>query len=452
MRKPGFARISAALLISCLYTFFSCFVGTACPKEISAEALTSESEKATVTAKDENVSGEAIATSQPSATENPDSDIPMLDLSQIPDTPPAPSNEAQNGELLFDLTYSVTPDFSVVTTPIVVTTEKVTQPTTPSATTPASSSTTPQTTTAPETDISSTGSSQSGSSSSNTTTTTTTTTAPSTTPATTPAPKGWTGNLTVYNNLPSAPDYKTNVTADAFTIICRTVQAEMGERFEKEALKAQAVAAYSYIMSQSKVPVLPLSATVSDKVRQAVSEVNGMAVYYNGGYAQTVYCASSAGATANSQDIWGGYLPYLVSIDCPVDKLYDPNYGVVKTFSSSEIAGYVKTATGLQLSGNPSAWFTSIIRGSGGYITSMTIGGAGRVNGDQFRSKIMGYKIKSGNFTITYSSSTDLFTITTYGYGHGVGMSQNGANAYAKYYGYNFEQILKHYYYGVTVK
>ncbi|MGN0661246.1 MAG: SpoIID/LytB domain-containing protein, partial [Oscillospiraceae bacterium] len=324
MRKPGFARISAALLISCLYTFFSCFVGTACPKEISAEALTSESEKATVTAKDGNVSDETAISSQSSATENPDSDIPLLDLSQIPDTPPTPSNETQNGELLFDLTYSVTPDFSIVTTPIVVTTEKTTQPTTPSATkpttTPASSSTTPQTTTTPGTETPTTGASQSESSSSSTTTTTTTTT-PSTTPATTPAPKGWTGNLTVYNNLPSAPDYNTNVTADAFTIICRTVQAEMGERFEKEALKAQAVAAYSYIMSQSKVPVLPLSATVSDKVRQAVSEVNGMAVYYDGGYAQTVYCASSAGATANSQDIWGGYLPYLVSVDCPVDEL-----------------------------------------------------------------------------------------------------------------------------------
>ncbi|MDE6021826.1 MAG: hypothetical protein K2H01_12615 [Ruminococcus sp.] len=43
------------------------------------------------------------------------------------------------------------------------------------------------------------------------------------------------------------------------------------------------------------------------------------------------------------------------------------------------------------------------------------------------------------------------FGFTTYGFGHGVGMSQNGANAYATYCGYNYEQILFHYYPGTTL-
>ena len=44
----------------------------------------------------------------------------------------------------------------------------------------------------------------------------------------------------------------------------------------------------------------------------------------------------------------------------------------------------------------------------------------------------------------------DDITITTYGYGHGVGMSQYGANGYAKA-GYTHEEILKHYYQNIEI-
>jgi len=46
-------------------------------------------------------------------------------------------------------------------------------------------------------------------------------------------------------------------------------------------------------------------------------------------------------------------------------------------------------------------------------------------------------EVKAGNFCFK-----------TYGYGHGVGMSQNGANYYATYGGYDYKQILAHYYPG----
>ncbi|MDE5570076.1 MAG: sporulation protein, partial [Ruminococcus sp.] len=38
------------------------------------------------------------------------------------------------------------------------------------------------------------------------------------------------------------------------------------------------------------------------------------------------------------------------------------------------------------------------------------------------------------------------FAIVTYGWGHGVGMSQNGANFYAMYSGWTYQDILYHYY------
>ena len=40
--------------------------------------------------------------------------------------------------------------------------------------------------------------------------------------------------------------------------------------------------------------------------------------------------------------------------------------------------------------------------------------------------------------------------ITTRGYGHGVGMSQYGAKGMAEN-GYNYQQILRHYYQGITL-
>lgn len=44
------------------------------------------------------------------------------------------------------------------------------------------------------------------------------------------------------------------------------------------------------------------------------------------------------------------------------------------------------------------------------------------------------------------------FKITTYGWGHDIGMSQNGANLYAKNDGVDYEWILDHYYPGTTLE
>lgn len=43
------------------------------------------------------------------------------------------------------------------------------------------------------------------------------------------------------------------------------------------------------------------------------------------------------------------------------------------------------------------------------------------------------------------------FAFTSYGWGHCVGMSQNGANFYAKYAGWSYQDILFHYYPGTTL-
>lgn len=50
-----------------------------------------------------------------------------------------------------------------------------------------------------------------------------------------------------------------------------------------------------------------------------------------------------------------------------------------------------------------------------------------------------------------YDIEAGQFAFTSYGWGHCVGMSQNGANFYAKYAGWNYQDILFHYYPGTTL-
>ena len=56
--------------------------------------------------------------------------------------------------------------------------------------------------------------------------------------------------------------------------------------------------------------------------------------------------------------------------------------------------------------------------------------------------------LRSADFEITKESNG--IKITTIGFGHGVGMSQYGANGAAKA-GYNYKQILNHYYVGASL-
>ena len=56
------------------------------------------------------------------------------------------------------------------------------------------------------------------------------------------------------------------------------------------------------------------------------------------------------------------------------------------------------------------------------------------------------------HYTIEPSTSSyGTFVIDGGGWGHNVGMSQFGAYAMAKNHGYNYRQILRYYYTGVSI-
>lgn len=181
------------------------------------------------------------------------------------------------------------------------------------------------------------------------------------------------------------------VTGSVVDIISQIVYNEMSSSMHPEAMKAQAVAAYTYIQFYGgKVSGVALKANPPQNVVDAVSSVLGQALYYNGNYALTVYGASSGGATANATDIFGTQYDYLVSVPSEYDADYDPYYGEVTYLSTDEVRSRIQSAYGIQLSSNPANWL-QLELGDSGFVRSVNIDGQKKVSGYSLRG-ILGLK------------------------------------------------------------
>lgn len=253
------------------------------------------------------------------------------------------------------------------------------------------------------------------------------------------------------------------------------VSAEMPASFEIEALKAQAVAARSYLVSRrnaykiSGTPAEHKGADICtdpthckawiseekrreswgadadknwDKIGRAVDETRGEVITYNGEVISAVFHSTSSGRTENSKDVWGGDKPYLVSVESYGDTL-SPKYKSEKEMSLAEFKQTAKeNIEGVDFS---KEIIGNIARSDAGGILTVEIGGVA-VKGTVFR-KI--YDLRSTNVNINIDKDVVKFDVT--GFGHGVGMSQYGAN-YLASQGKTYEEILKTYYTGVEIK
>ena len=255
-----------------------------------------------------------------------------------------------------------------------------------------------------------------------------------------------------------AGTYKTGSARD---IIAGAVVGEIWNEFPDEAVKAQAVAEYTYIKKQNEMglrPTVSLKTDIYDRIYKLVDEVLGEAIYYNGEMIQSVFYASSCGYTNSAENVWNVYYPYLVSVDCPLDKTTDPNWGSTDSYSSDYMKNAVQSTLGITLTGDPSTWFkinSTLDNREHGWVTSVSVGGMTKANGKTIdgrviRETVLGYSLKSAAFELKYDAGSDKFIFTTYGHGHGVGMSQYGAKALAEN-GYSYKQILQHYFTGVEI-
>ena len=242
------------------------------------------------------------------------------------------------------------------------------------------------------------------------------------------------------------------------------VAAEMPALYETEALKAQAVAAYTFACyrkatrNDSQYDITTDSKTdqcyTSDaechekwgekaeeylqKINDAVKAVDGMLLTYNGDCALSVYHAISSGTTAACRDVWGKDLPYLVEVPSIGDAL-DSGYLTTAQFTSDELKSKLSTLS--ELTGEPQDWFKNLKVATSSRVVSLELCGT-TVSGGAVASAL---GLRSANFEISYCDGS--FTFTVKGYGHGVGMSQVGANYMAKQ-GSDYKEILYHYYNG----
>lgn len=255
-----------------------------------------------------------------------------------------------------------------------------------------------------------------------------------------------------------------NITSIPFEdYIVGVLAGEMPINFEKEALKAQAVAARSYVMKQmvynkdkdyDVVDTVMNQVYLSDeylqavwkddytekinKIKTAVMETYNEYLEYDGEVAEALFFSTSVGYTENSEEVFSNKVPYLQSVSSTWDEI-SPVYQVNYNFSLSEF--YKK----LNLDYSEELSIEILDSTSTGRIKKL------KINGTLFDGSVVvtKLKLKSNHFTITQNGNN--IKIVTKGYGHGVGMSQYGAQAMALK-GYTYKDILAHYYKGTSIK
>lgn len=253
--------------------------------------------------------------------------------------------------------------------------------------------------------------------------------------------------------------------------------AEMPASFPLDALKAQAVAARSFILYRLANPPSDgvhdtaaictnashckgftdiMSPDISaslygaaadiyvEKLCRAVQETDGEVMLYDNKPILAAFHSISGGKTENASDVWGGDVPYLCSVDSPGEE-DAKKYESTVVYDAEEYARRLSAAAGKQVTGEPYEFITDIVRSeSGGIINANVCGNT--VKGTALRTAL---ELNSTDFTVDYDNND--IVIHVKGYGHGVGMSQYGARAMALN-GCEYINILTHYYTGAVLK
>lgn len=258
-----------------------------------------------------------------------------------------------------------------------------------------------------------------------------------------------------------------------YDYICAVVAGEMQANYDSEALKAQTVAAFTYMVNKMNyVKENPDSdighhgAYVCDdythckaylekqdalkkwgeewykkyypNIENAVSESLGRIITYDGSPVNAVFHSVSNGQTCSAYEVWGTEVPYLQSVECAVDKTAN-DYESTASFTHEQFSAVLYNELGVVLPNDYNTWLGEIKTCQSGMIDEIVIAGTA-YSGTHIR-KMFG--LRSSTFDVKITDKDVIFTVR--GYGHGVGMSQYGANEMAKK-GSTYEQILTYFY------
>lgn len=257
------------------------------------------------------------------------------------------------------------------------------------------------------------------------------------------------------------------------TYVQGVLAGEMPIDFELEALKAQAIAARTYIVRriglkdrsgmkdeqadvtdtiehQVYIPVAVLARKWTGeekkenlaKLKQAAEETRGLVITYEGEPIQAAFFSTSNGYTENSEDYWTQPLPYLRSVASPWDAYISPRYKETVKLTKREF--YLKMGlSGKNAAAKPA--IKVIEKTDGNRIKTI------KINGETFSGREVRERLDLASSQFTWTIQKETVTITTFGFGHGVGMSQWGANGMAQE-GRKAEDIIRHYYTGTKVE
>lgn len=258
------------------------------------------------------------------------------------------------------------------------------------------------------------------------------------------------------------------------------VPAEMPVSFPPEALKAQAVAARSYVIAQlgsygsQGFDVLDNQQSQvyrgydgeHPQAARAVDETAGKVLVYRGQPIAAFFHSSSGGYTENCEDVWRDALGYIRAREDPMD-FNNRYYNWVVNYSVDQLTRTVNERLKSFTNPAPNAQFAVVTdlkelqrTTSGQRVKRLLIEGCDAAgnpvqleisNADRVRA-VLG--LNSALFTMEKTAGADgvmcnvMFTGS--GLGHGLGMSQWGAAGMALK-GYNYQDILQYYYTGVDL-
>ena len=258
------------------------------------------------------------------------------------------------------------------------------------------------------------------------------------------------------------------------------VEIGRGSRQILEALKAQAVAARTYAYRRVKKTKGVLEATVSDQVyggadaesswtNRAVEATLGEILTYEGEPIYAFYSSTCGGRTEPVADVWPKIrAPYLKGVADNFGQgdfcRASPHYRWVELWSGSELDSLLRAELTAKGAYKP-VWgrvtdLRVLRRFPSGRIRDLEIDfqrGKTILHGNGLR-----WLLKPSNRPllrstlcrfVTYRKSGELRAVLVVGAGngHGVGMCQWGAMGMAKA-GYNYSQILGHYYRGAKIR
>ena len=283
------------------------------------------------------------------------------------------------------------------------------------------------------------------------------------------------GNLTISANLSSREILAiTELPHELY--LAGVIASEMPARWDKEALKAQAIAARSYALNnmqrrfgndwhvkctQASQVYAGISAE-SKKIWDVLSETQGEVIVSGDSVLPAYFSSTCGGATFNATDVFGSADDAIVGVKCDhcrksakSEYLNWPEFKIEKKEAYKLMVQNYPKIAGIEELQDVKPVKTSKNGENEKILSVKLIGKNGKteiLRGEDFRLTIdpTGFKLKSTVCKI----KTDDKNITIYdgkGFGHNVGMCQYGAKAMADE-GSKYRDIITYYYPNSNIK